>query len=93
MQCLSRSYEAGIWDVLSKLRNQTSKSRRLASEKAYKSLVALYDRITELDGRLDRIVRQTLPPKERAEALAPIRSSAALVYDAVSRRRARPAGS
>ena len=70
-----KEYEAGIWDVLSKLRNQTSKSRRLASEKAYKSLVALYDRITELDGRLDRIVRQTLPPKERAEALAPIQAA------------------
>jgi hypothetical protein len=69
-----KEYEAGIWDVLSKFRNQTSKSRRLVSEKGYKSLVALYDRITELDGRLDQIVRQALPPEQRAEALAPIQA-------------------
>jgi hypothetical protein len=64
-----KEYEAGIWDVLSDLRNHTSKSRRLVSEKGYQSLVTLYDQITDLDGRLDQIVRQKLPPKERAEAL------------------------
>lgn len=66
------AYEAGIWDVLSKLRNQTSKSRRLVSEKGYTNLVALYKKIVELDARLDEIVRQKLPVEARAKALAPI---------------------
>ena len=65
-------YEQGIWDVLSKIRNQTSKSRRLVSEDSYKDLVSLYRRIVALDGRLDEIVRGRLPPKERAKALQPI---------------------
>jgi hypothetical protein len=65
-------YEEGIWDVLSKLRNQTSKSRRLVSERGYQNLVSLYKHIVELDAQLDRIVRGRLPPKERAKALRPI---------------------
>jgi hypothetical protein len=65
-------YEAGIWDSLSALRNQASKSRRLVSEKGYEHLVALYRDIVKLDGELDQILRQKLPPKERAAALRPI---------------------
>jgi len=68
-------YEGQIWDVLSKIRNQTSKSRRLVSEKGYKRLVSLYKDIAELDGKLDRIVRGRLPSKERAEALQPIQGA------------------
>jgi hypothetical protein len=36
------------------------------------NLVALYDRIAELDLRLDRVVRLRTPAKERAASLAPI---------------------
>jgi hypothetical protein len=67
-----KEYEAGIWDVLSKLRNKTTISRRLVSDRGYMSLVALYDRIVELDSLLDQIVRRKTPAKERAAALAPI---------------------
>jgi hypothetical protein len=69
-----REYEAGIWDVLSKLRNQTSVSRRLISEQGYRQLVALYDRIVELDSRLDQIVRRGATANERAAALVPIQN-------------------
>lgn len=65
-------YEAGIWDILNKIRSQTSKSRRLVSEKGYKNLVHLYKQIVELDAEMDGIVRQRLPPERRAKALAPI---------------------
>jgi hypothetical protein len=65
-------YEAGIWDTLSRLRNQASKSRRLVSEKGYKTLVDLYRDIVRLDGQLDQIVRQKAPARERAAALSPI---------------------
>ena len=65
-------YEAKIWDSLSKLRKQASKSRRLISENGYENLVALYRDIAKLDGELDQIVRRNLPPKERAAALHPI---------------------
>jgi hypothetical protein len=67
-----KEYEAGIWDVLARIRNQTSKSQRLVSETGYRKLVALYDQVTEFDARLDRIVRDDLPTKERSKALAPL---------------------
>ena len=67
-----KEYETGIWDVLSRLRNQTSQSRRLISEQGYLSLVALYDRIVEFDARLDEIVRRKVAAQERVAALAPI---------------------
>ena len=44
-----KDYEARIWDVLSALRFQITKSRRLVSEGSYNTLVALYDRIVEID--------------------------------------------
>ena len=74
MQCLSRSTgrHMGRAEQASEPNKQVAKAR---FQKAYKSLVALYDRITELDGRFDQIVRQRLPPKERAEALAPIQAA------------------
>lgn len=65
-------YEAGIWDTLNRIRSQTSKARRLVSEKGYQNLVGLYQRIVELDAELDGIVRQRLSTEQRAKALAPI---------------------
>jgi hypothetical protein len=66
------AYLSGIWDVLSRLRNQTSKSRRLVSKRGYEALVALYDEIAALDGEMDAIIRQELPPAKRAAALKPV---------------------
>ena len=65
-------YQKGIWDVLSKLRNQTSKARRVVSESGYKKMVSLYDQIVELDGRIDSIVRAKMPPESRVTAFGPI---------------------
>ena len=65
-------YQKGIWDVLSKLRNQTSKARRVVSESGYKQMVALYDQIVELDGRIDSIVRVKMSPEYRVTAFEPI---------------------
>jgi len=67
-----KEYEAEIWNVLTRVRNQTSKSRRLISEQVYHQLVAMYDQIAQFDGRLDVIVRGDTTPKDRAEALAPL---------------------
>jgi hypothetical protein len=44
-----KDYEARIWDVLSALRFQITKSRRLVSEDSYKILVDLYDQLVEID--------------------------------------------
>jgi hypothetical protein len=65
-----RDYDTEIWDVLFKLRKQTSKSRRLVSEKTYKRLVDLYDRIV---GEIDRELREAIATSDgsaRAAALA-----------------------
>ena len=63
-------YEEQIWDVLFKLRKQTSKSRRLVSEETYKRLVELYDRIVgELDPELREAISK-LDSSERVAALA-----------------------
>ena len=63
-------YENQIWDVLFKLRKQTSKSRRLVSEETYKRLVELYDRVVgELDPEL-REAMSNLDSSERVAALA-----------------------
>jgi hypothetical protein len=51
------------------LRNQINKSRRLASENAYKTLVSLYDRIAEIDAQLTEAARQS-PSPERSEELS-----------------------
>ena len=67
-----KTYETKIWEVLNNLRNQISKSRRLVSEKGYKSLVALYDEITSLDSKLADFIRQDLSKEERVTALAKI---------------------
>src|SRR5262245_14161307 len=53
-----KDYELHIWDVLSRLRNQINKSRRLASENAYKTLVSLYDQIVEIDAQLAAAARE-----------------------------------
>jgi hypothetical protein len=68
-------YEGKIWDVLSSLRNLISKSRRLVSEEAYKSLVSLYDRITELDSQLAQFVRTDLPRQRRIAAVADLQKT------------------
>ena len=60
-------YENQIWDVLFELRKQTSKSRRLVSEKTYKRLVELYDRIV---GELDSELREAIAKLDRAERVA-----------------------
>jgi hypothetical protein len=66
-------YESEIWDVLSKLRKQISKSRRLISETGYRNLVSLYDRIVELDGNLASAIRnKSLQEADRVAALAAI---------------------
>ena len=65
-----KDYEGKIWDTLSKLRNEISKSRRLVSEEAYKSLVSLYDHITDLDSELAGFVRADLPRQKRIAAVA-----------------------
>src|SRR5262249_52640500 len=62
-----KDYELRIWDVLSRLRNQINKSRRLASENAYKTLVSLYDRIVEIDAQLTEAARQSPSPKQSEE--------------------------
>src|SRR5262249_4040428 len=62
-----KDYELRIWDVLSRLRNQINKSRRLASEDAYKTLVSLYDRIVEIDAQLTNAARQSPSPKQSEE--------------------------
>jgi hypothetical protein len=55
-----KEYDSQIWDVLSTLRNRITKSRRLASENSYKTLVSLYDRIVEIDAQLTKVSRE--PP-------------------------------
>lgn len=65
-------YQKGIWGILSRLRNQTSKARRLVSESGYKRMVALYDQIVELDGQIDGLVRAQMPLERRTEAFSPI---------------------
>ena len=62
-----KDYELHIWDVLSRLRNQINKSRRLASENAYKTLVSLYDQIVEIDAELAAAARETPTPKQSEE--------------------------
>lgn len=65
-------YQKGIWGILSRLRNQTSKARRLVSESGYKRMVALYDQIVELDCQIDGLVRAQMPLERRTEAFSPI---------------------
>jgi uncharacterized protein Yka (UPF0111/DUF47 family) len=67
-----KEYEARIWNVLARLRVQTSKARRLISEQGYRKLVNLYDQIGEYDSRLDQIVRRKLTGKQLSTALAPL---------------------
>jgi hypothetical protein len=62
-----KDYELQIWDVLSKLRSQINKSRRLASEEAYKTLVSLYDRIVEIDAQLSQAASESPTPKQSEE--------------------------
>jgi len=62
-----KDYELQIWDVLSRLRSQINKSRRLASENAYKTLVSLYDRIVDIDVQLTEAARQSPSPKQSEE--------------------------
>jgi hypothetical protein len=64
-----KDYELQIWDVLSRLRSQINKSRRLASEKAYKMLVSLYDRIVEIDAQLTQVASE-LPNEKQSEELS-----------------------
>src|SRR5262245_36887576 len=59
-----KDYELQIWDVLSRLRNQINKSRRLASENAYKTLVSLYDQIVEIDAQLAEAAGESLTPQQ-----------------------------
>ena len=56
-----------IWDVLNRLRNQINKSRRLASEEAYKRLVSLYDRIVDIDAQLTQAASESPSPKQTEE--------------------------
>jgi len=58
-----------IWDVLNRLRNQINKSRRLASEEAYKMLVSLYDRIVEIDAQLTQAASES-PSSKQSEELS-----------------------
>src|SRR5262245_60219459 len=60
-------YDLQIWDVLNRLRNQINKSRRLASEEAYKMLVSLYDRIVEIDAQLTQAASESPSPKQSEE--------------------------
>jgi hypothetical protein len=62
-----KDYELQIWDVLSKLRNQINKSRRLSSEKAYETLVSLYDRIVEIDAQLSQAASESPTPEQSEE--------------------------
>jgi hypothetical protein len=62
-----KDYELQIWDVLSRLRNQINKSRRLASKNAYKTLVSLYDRIVEIDAQLSQVARESPTAKQSEE--------------------------
>jgi hypothetical protein len=70
-----KDYEDKIWDALSKLRNEISKSRRLISEEAFKSLVSLYDHITDLDSELAGFVRADLPRQKRIAAVAELQKT------------------
>jgi hypothetical protein len=65
-------YQKGIWGILSRLRKQTSKARRLVSESGYERMVALYDQIVELDGQIEGLVRAQMPLEKRTEAFSPI---------------------
>jgi hypothetical protein len=62
-----KDYDLQIWDVLNRLRNQINKSRRLASEEAYKMLVSLYDRIVEIDAQLTQAASESPSPKQSEE--------------------------
>jgi len=62
-----KDYELQVWDVLSRLRNQISKSRRLVSEKAYKTLVSLYDQIVEIDAQLTQVASKSPTPQQSEE--------------------------
>jgi hypothetical protein len=62
-----KDYDLQIWDVLSTLRFQITQSRRLASEDAYKMLVALYDRIVDIDVQLTRIASGSPGPAQAEE--------------------------
>jgi hypothetical protein len=61
--------------ILSSLRNQITKSRRLVSEKSYKSLVSLYDQIVELDAKLANVIRNELPRKQRGAAFSALQKT------------------
>jgi hypothetical protein len=62
-----KDYDLQIWDVLSSLRFQITKSRRLASEDGYKVLVALYDRIVDIDAQLTGTASGSPSPAQAEE--------------------------
>ena len=74
-QTAATEYQRAIWDVLSRIRLQTSKARRLTSERGYNAMVQFYDQIVEFDGRLDGVVRQKSSVDKRATELAPFQQS------------------
>jgi hypothetical protein len=53
-----REYDEGVWDLLNELRVQASKSRRLASEKAYKKLLKCYEYVVhDVDGQISALAK------------------------------------
>lgn len=50
------AYDEQVWDVLSRIRNEISRSRRLVSEKAYQKLLKLYEEIVDLDKRVSALM-------------------------------------
>ena len=77
MQCLSEGYPAGIWDRAraSFGTKQASREGSLPRKPTRASSRYTIESPELRAGRLDQIVRQRLPPKERAEALAPIQAA------------------
>lgn len=54
-----RKYHQRIWPLFSGIRNEISRSRRLASESMYQALLAFYGNMVEIDQRLTQLHRST----------------------------------
>lgn len=52
-----KAYDAAMWDSLHAIRVQTTRSRRLISQKAYSDLLKLYERIVEVDQALGQAMK------------------------------------
>ena len=66
-----KQYEEDVWCVFHKFRVEISKSRRLASESAYKELDSLYKYVTkDIDIKVNAIIRAKEPDVIKSETLS-----------------------